>query len=127
MKIPQDIDQLRTDMENAVKEVANKHAIEIVFKTMRYEGDGTRVTCSVDFNNKLVAGIPLEQVLFNKNCFQYDFKPSDYLREFKLKGKNFKLTGFNTRARTSPCQIVDSKGSIYKCSINAVKSNLKDE
>ena len=44
--------------------------------------------------------------------------------EFTLQGRQFKLTGYNTRARKSPINIQDLKGANYKLSTNMLKNNL---
>jgi hypothetical protein len=40
----------------------------------------------------------------------------------ELMGKSFTISGYNTRARKSPINIVDMNGRHYKCSVEMIKN-----
>jgi len=105
MKIPNEMDQFRIDLEEAVKEIAENYDIIINFKTMRYEPDGSSFTCSTEFKNKSVDGKDIMQVEFEKHCRKFGFEPKDYNAQIKLQGELYYLVGFKPRARTKPCII----------------------
>lgn len=120
MKIPYQIDAFRIALNKSVAELANTFDVEIQFKTMRYESDGSKFSCTMSVNNKELNGMPIEQVEFEKHCHLFDFEKSDYKKEFKLKNDNFILTGFNIRASKNTCRILmisNEKGYTAKESV----------
>ncbi len=126
MKIPQDIDQFRSELENLVEPLAKKHNIDIAFKTMRFEGDGTTFSCTMSVTNKEINGKTVEQVLFEKHCHLFDFTKEQYKVRFKLQNEEFELLGFNTRATKNNCKIKSLRtGQTYGTNNVSIHNSIK--
>ena len=109
----------RFEIEQALKEVADKHNVNIHAGNITYTDSSFKLTLEV--NKKEVAGKPFEQAQFEKYCLMFGFKPEDYGKQFVSNGKMFTITGFNLKAHKMPvlAKSIDGKG--YKFPESTVK------
>ena len=109
----------RTDVQAALKEVAEKHGVTIDPGKITYSDFDFTMQLKVVKNDGNVDG---KKALFEQQCVVYGFEKSDYEREFSLNGKRFKLTGFNPKSPKNCCSIYCmTDGKQYKCPAEAVK------
>jgi hypothetical protein len=126
MKIPQEMDDFREQLENLVKSLEQKHNVNIVFNTMRFDGDGTKFNCTMSVVNKEIDGKSVEQVMFEKNCNRYGFVSTDYKAKVTLRGEDFELVGFNTRKPKNNCKIVSlATGKVYGTNSVHLKTKIR--
>ena len=109
----------RTEIEQALKGVAEKHNINIHAGNIKYTDNDFKLTLEV--TKKEVNGLDYEQAEFNKNCFLFGFKPEDYKKTFTMNGKMFTITGFNLKAHKMPIHAIGSDGKGYKFGSDTVK------
>lgn len=115
----------RADVENALKEVAKKHNVEITTGKITYSTYEFSMKLDV---KKADEGIDIEKDNFTKHCTYYGFSPDDYKLEFSLNNKRFQLVGFNVRSPKNCCSIYCvTDGRTYKCSDEAVKNAINSQ
>lgn len=105
--------ELRKDMGEALKPLAEKYGIHIKVGKISYSN--TDATIKVEIAKKDPDGKSMEQAEFERLCSIYGFEPKDYLMSFTDGGRNFVLIGFNPNARSMPYLGRESKtGKLYK-------------
>ena len=125
MKIPEQLSELRGQIENMLAPIEKKHDISIDVGNMSYEPDGSGFTCRMTVKNNKMDGKDIEQVDFERQCRPFGFVESDYNREFILDNETYVLSGFKPRARKKPCVIKNKKGVRYVVSPNLIKGHWK--
>lgn len=97
------INEIRVDVEKALKEVERKHGIDLSLGSGSFD--------SSSFTVKLVAtilsgGMSLEETNFKKAVKSvghiYKLTEEDYLKQFDYNGETFEIVGINTRAPKYP-------------------------
>lgn len=115
----------RADVEDALKNVAEKHGVSIDCGKISYT--------EFDFNMQLKVtksdgNIDGKKLLFEQDYIFYGFSKEDYEREFFANGKQFKLIGFNRKSPKNCCSIYCiTDGKTYKCSDEMVKRAFNDK
>lgn len=83
------------------------------------------------FHSKLTVSVgnkeDQEKRQFNKYCSLFGLEPSDYGRDFRSGGRNFKLIGFNLRASKMPIIARNEQGVEYKFTETAIKPFQKEK
>ena len=122
MKIPLQIDEFRTKLVKSVFDLAKEFDVNIQFKTMRYESDGSGFSCTMSVNNKELNGMPMEQASFEKHCAIYGFQKSEYKAPFQFKNDDFILIGFNPNSPKNNCRVMMvSNEKVYGATDSAVR------
>jgi len=117
-----DFKEFRKDFKEAMQALEAKHNIKASIGSITYHPDGTHFTSRLTVNNETVNGKDVGQIKFDSICDRYGFEPSDYNREFTVRGERLKLVGFNTKAPKNPCKIENViTGAKYKCGKDYVK------
>jgi len=109
----------RAEIEQALKEVAEKHNINIHAGNISYTDNDFKLTLGV--TKKEVNGLSYEQAEFEKHCMLFGFKPEDYKKTFAMNGKIFTITGFNLKAHKMPIHAIGNDGRGYKFASDTVK------
>lgn len=112
---------MREEMELALADIAKKYDCEINVGNCKYSN--VTATFSVNFNANGTNDMSAEQNLFNTYCTQFGFKPEDYQKRVIMGDKDYRLVGFNLKARKNFC-IIEKDGKQYVCSPEAVKPSL---
>jgi hypothetical protein len=93
--------QLRTEIEDALKGIAEKYEMEIKAGSMNYTDNS--FSLKIEGHVKLVeGGKAYEQEQWNRHCKYYGFEEQDYGKEFTSSGKTFVLTGFAIKSSKYP-------------------------
>lgn len=109
----------RKDVENALKEVAEKHGVTIDCGKITYSDFNFNMQLKVVKSDVNTDG---KKLLFEQDCMFYGFSKDDYERKFTSNGKIFKLVGFNRRSPKNCCNIYCiTDGKTYKSSSEFVK------
>ena len=89
---------IRTDIENALKDVADKYGIDFELGSITYSdyGFSTKLKGSV---SKTEESIEEKRKLFEMYCSYFDIPKDAYMKTYKgLDGKKYKLVGINPNA-----------------------------
>jgi len=114
--------EFRQDFKDAMRALEAKHGVKASIGSITYHPDGTNFTSRLTVTNETVNGKDVAQIKFDSTCNRYGFEPSDYNREFTVRGQRLKLVGFNSKAPKNPCKIEDvATGAKYKCGEDYVK------
>lgn len=118
------LEEIRDDINLALKQVGEKHGLGFELGGMRYTEDTFKVTLeAVQLSS---TGGDVNEVLFKKDCYLFGFRPEHYGIKFKLNGTLFSLIGFNPRSPKNNCKIVRvSDGAPFKCSDLSIKRALQ--
>lgn len=114
------LENMRKEIKDALASIAEKYNSEIGDCKIKYNIAST--TFIIDFNTKGSNGISAEQNLFNLQCENYGFKPTDYQKPIIIDNKTYYLVGFNPKARKNFC-VIENCGKRYTCSVETVRSN----
>lgn len=117
-------ENFRSDVEVALKGLEQKYNVEIKGGKIRY--DEVQFTLELDVRKKAFRGVPFEKMLFNERCAQFGFTPDDYMKEFFLHDKFWRLVGFNPRASKYQVVAMDDAGKRYVFVLNDVKGAIKN-
>jgi len=112
----------RTDLDKALKELEDKHGVQISVGAMTYSD--TQFTFS---SKAIIGGSPeeVEKAEFKKHCGKYGFKPENYGTVMLIGGKQCEFIGFKTRATKMPCLVRDiENGKKYKCDTKTISFRL---
>lgn len=112
----------RTDVQAALQDVEEKYNIKISCNNIKYDNISFTMQMSATRNTNNAMD---EKETFEDQCRIYGFMPSDYLREFYVNGKKYRLTGFNPKARKHSCNITETEtGTVYKAAPEIVKNAM---
>lgn len=117
------IDEIRTDLENALKIVEAKHDIKLNVGIINYD--------THEFTTKLTAYLleddldenseSVEQVLWDRYCYKFDLPKDGFGKTITLSGRRFKIIGILPNARKNCVKILAiDNNQIYKASNSAV-------
>ena len=114
----QDFELFRRDIEETIKQVAEKHNVKLSTGKIKYG--------QYDFTMELKAiktdlDVDIEQEEFEKYCNLFGFEKSDYKRELKMQGKSYYLVGFNLNSPKNNCTILSLDGKRYRTNDETVK------
>lgn len=103
------LDLMRKDIQMAVDAIGEEHGVNIKLGNIRFDSD------RLSFTSKLAVNIgsasDKAKSEWNKYCDLYGFKKSDFGKTFTTpKGKKYKLTGINPKARKFPVNAVSVPG-----------------
>jgi hypothetical protein len=84
------------DMNNALKQVGEKHNISFITGKIKYSSNffKTKIDCVINEQ-----GLESGQVLFNKYCSLIGMTPDDYHRYFTFANHTYQITGINIKSR----------------------------
>lgn len=117
-----DFNAFRADVSEALKAVAEKHQVKIECGNISYSDIDFTMKMKVTKSN--IAG-DSQHILFDRYCKSYGFEPTDYNRIFYIKGKAYKLVGFNIKSPKNCCSIVQlGTNTAYKCPASTVKAGF---
>ena len=129
MKITQfngsNLDLLRADINAALRQISEKHGINMSIGTMSYSSNKT--TCRITMETKRVVGTSSNP---SKNAdavylSMFDLPANAFEREFSIQGTVFKLVGLKPNRPKNPCSIERVKdGKQFKCGEHVLKNAL---
>ena len=123
MLTKKEFDKFREEANVAMEAIANKYGFNAHCGNIGYTDNSFNL--SVKMSAQSVGGMSFEQAEFEKVCHLYGFSKEDFEKEFTYLDSDFILTGFNTRARTTPVLAINKKdGKKYRLSERAVLSVL---
>lgn len=94
---------LREDINSALAGVAEKYNIDIEAGQVRYQPDGFSCSFKLDIELKRTPdGQDVGKLKFEKEAPHFGLDPSDYHMVFEVHRDEYKLVGFNLRARKNP-------------------------
>jgi hypothetical protein len=100
----QDLRLLRTEMETALSQVADRHTVQFRVGSIRYEGDGTQAKIQVEVFS-MENGSPVTPELRDLRIMAQTWdgvEPEDLDRPLELAGSTCRLTGYRARAKKYP-------------------------
>ena len=115
------LQSLRTEIDNALKAVENQFGIKLHAGNASFSGN--EVTFKLKGNTISEGGTVITREATNWDRHR-GLHGMDHLSvgdQIKIQGKNYILTGFNTRARKAPINFKDLRGNGYKCSMRMLQ------
>jgi len=115
--------KLRNDVKVVLEDTAKKYGLKFDIGKISYSDFDFTMELKGIKHSDDVNG---EYEKFVAECGYYGFTPEDYNREFVMRGKTYRLVGFNLRKPKNNCNIIsalDGKG--YICNDEMVKQALK--
>ena len=99
---------LRTQIENALKQLELESGVRFTVGNMRYDNEEVKIT----FTARLGSMPKMTKVEEAKNnfgsiCYAYGMKPEHLGSRFDFQNKTFEITGINSRATKNPIVITD--------------------
>jgi hypothetical protein len=115
------VKQLRADIDAALAAVEKKHGVEF---------DLGRITFTdTDFRGKLTcksADPNADRKIFERDALRVGLKKTAYGKTFTHVGRDYRVSGVNTRAKKYPVKVVDvASGGNYKMSVEALPRDLR--
>lgn len=112
----------RKDLDIALKEVSDKYNVSLEPKTIRY----TPSTFSFTVEGVILGEDKnVDRVLFEESCSRYGFAPSDFEKVFKIEGVNYKLVGFNNRARKYKIVLEKENGERVRSTVATLALSIR--
>lgn len=112
--------ELRHDMDEALKVVADKYGVDIVSGNISYTA--IDATVKVSLTKRDIAGKSYEQTQFELYAGLFGLSPSDYGKEFSAMGRRFCLVGFKPKSPKYQVVGVDDHGKRYKFPKSVIKA-----
>ena len=110
--------QLRSEIDNALDQVAKKYGITISAGNCSFSGNEANFKLKLNTIGDGGTVITRESKMWDlyksrTNCGHLNIGDT-----ITIQGNSYTLSGYNTRARKAPINFTDSRGNGYKCSIN---------
>lgn len=87
---------LAEDIQNALKEVGDKHGVQIETGRGTYNSSSLKIQLHCNVGDSKTEA---EKTQFNIFAPRFGFKPEDYKRSFTVDNKTYQLVGFAPRSR----------------------------
>lgn len=116
---------LRSELNEAVKEVASRHGVEIRFGNAKYEDLSATYQVSVAF--AATDSFDPAKALWDTNCKRIGLEPEDFGKEFSFprEGTTYMICGYNPKGRTNTVLIRNTHtGKEYTTSPGDIKHCL---
>jgi len=115
------LQSLRIEIDNALKSVEDQFGIKLHAGNASFSGN--EVTFKLKGNTISEGGeaITKEAMDWNRHKGLHGMDHLSVGDQIKIQGKNYILTGFNTRARKAPINFKDLRGNGYKCSMRMLQ------
>ena len=109
--------QLRSEIDNALDQVAKKYGITISAGNCSFSGNEANFKLKLNTIGDGGTVITRESKMWDlyksrTNCSHLNIGDT-----ITIQGNSYTLSGYNTRARKAPINFTDSRGNGYKCSI----------
>lgn len=107
------IKQLRDEITEALKPLAEKHGISFDMGSISFSSD----SFSVSLKGKTLdeSGVPVvDTTTFTRYCSLFGLKPEDLGRKFVSRGHTFEITGLNPNRPRYPISARRSDGKLFK-------------
>ena len=109
--------QLRSEIDNALDQVAKKYGITISAGNCSFSGNEANFKLKLNTIGDGGTVITRESKMWDlyksrTNCSHLNIGDT-----ITIQGNSYTLSGYNTRARKAPVNFTDSRGNGYKCSI----------
>ena len=113
--------QLRSEIDNALDQVAKKYGITISAGNCSFSGNEANFKLKLNTIGDGGTVITRESKMWDlyksrTNCSHLNIGDT-----ITIQGNSYTLSGYNTRARKAPINFTDSRGNGYKCSIQMLK------
>ncbi|MTH95044.1 HAD hydrolase family protein [Roseibium sp. RKSG952] len=117
---PQFLKSIHTEINDALKTIAEKHNVHMVTGNGSYEVDQTSGHLKLEINQIAANGEVITDEV--KNLRRYH--PDTENRTVVLGGVTHKVVGYSTRARKNPFIIKDPRGKKYTARYEVVMSQM---
>jgi len=109
--------QLRSEIDNALDQVAKQYGITISAGNCSFSGNEANFKLKLNTIGDGGTVITRESKMWDlyksrTNCSHLNIGDT-----ITIQGNSYTLSGYNTRARKAPINFTDSRGNGYKCSI----------
>lgn len=111
---------LRQDINKALASVAETYGVEIQAGEARYTADGFSCSFKLDIElTKTADGEDVGRLRFESDAPLFNIDPADYHATFDLHGEEYRLVGFNLRARKNAL-LIESTSNNKQYSLDPV-------
>lgn len=122
---------LRTEIDNALKSIADKYNIQIKAGNASYSSSGETATFKLELATKKNGNIANKKDEIQRKTFEVyaemiGLNKEDLDKSFSNEGKVYKIIGMNARSQKSPIIIERSDKKLYSMSTEAVIKLLKN-
>ena len=100
---------LRVDIENALRDIEQRHGIKISLGRINYDATSARAKLEAH-----PSGFDPDKENFERFARVYGMDPAWFGESFKSRGTPFRITGFNPNARAFPVIAEKPDGAQYK-------------
>jgi len=116
------LDGIRRDINEALKAVEAKHDVSFDLGGIGFE----KLKFTVKLTVSIGDGKEYQKTKFEQVCSIFDIPNDWYGKEFTNRGRKYRITAINTRARKMPMEYEDViSGGGYKCSVDHLKTMVK--
>ena len=112
------LNQVRTDINSALKEVENKYGIKLDIGNISYNGSlfTTKLKAFATGGDDTNVG----KIEWDRNCYKFGSKKGDFGRTIKFMGETFTVSGIKPRSSKYPV-LADKGGKTYKLPVGALR------
>jgi len=113
------IDLIRAEVNKRLQSMSEEFGIDLHCGHCSYSSD--------EMNFKLEvkkSGVDLEKTKFQRNCFLYDLKSTDYKRSFIYENESYIVVGISTSSRKYPIKVKRADGKGFKFTSSLVSKCL---
>jgi len=121
----QNVKLLRVEMEEALKQVAERYDLGISLGSISYMEANFNVRVEVATKSEDGAVISTAALAFKRNSKWDGIKPEALGEKFNFKNKDYTITGWNTRAKKYPVQAEDEQGKGFGFMPKSIRMGLK--
>lgn len=114
--------QFRTEIEQALASVAEKHGCVVEAGNIKY--DDINTTVAVSFKSQ-TSDKSADQLNFEKYCGNYGFAPTDFCFSFSYNGKGYVFKSFKPTARKYTCICRGSDGKEYGFEAESIRMFMR--
>lgn len=112
---------IRADLENAVKDVAEKYGIALDFGGGRFSDYrySLKLTCLIGSDGSTDHA----KINWNRHCRMFGLTPEDFGRTFTDRGTKFTICGIKPKGKTYPIIARNDRGTEYKFPLSVLGIN----
>jgi len=113
------IELVRAEVNKRLQNMSIEFGIDLHCGHCTYSSDEMNFKLDVKF-----AGADLEKTKFQRNCFYYDLKSTDYHRNFIYENDRYVIVGISTSSKKYPIKVKRADGKAFKFTSSLVKKCL---
>ena len=113
------IDLIRAEVNKRLQSMSEEYGIDLHCGHCSYSSDEMNFKLDVK-----KTGVDLEKTKFQRNCFLYNLKSTDYHRNFIYENESYVIIGISTSSKKYPIKVKRSDGRGYKFTASLVSKCL---